>query len=116
MSPSSDPCAVQSHDHGDHTVVRFTGPRVALHEDNIPLVGEKLLALANTLKPRRLLVDFGNVAFLTTTALSVLLRLRTALSGWGGRLTLRQVHPRVYEVFEVTRLHTLFDIQGEAAG
>jgi anti-anti-sigma factor len=116
MSLSSAHCGVQAHDHGDHTVVRFTGPRVALHEDNIALVGEQVLALANTLKPGRLLVDFGNVAYLTTTALSVLLRLRTALSAWGGRLTLRHVHPRLYEVFESTKLHTLFDIQGEAAG
>jgi anti-anti-sigma factor len=115
MSLASARCWVQAHDHGDHTVFRFTGPRLALHEDTIPLVGEQVLALANRLKPGRLLVDFGNVVYLTTTALSVLLQLRTALSAWGGRLTLRHVHARLYEVFEVTKLHTLFDIQSEAA-
>jgi anti-anti-sigma factor len=89
---------------------------VLLHEDNISLVGEQLLALAGRLKPGWLLVDFGNVTLLTTTALAVLLRLRTALCAWGGRLTLRHLHPRLYEVLEVTKLHTLFDIQGEAGG
>jgi anti-anti-sigma factor len=116
MSLSSDLCGVQAHDRGDHTVIRFTGPRVLLDEDNIARVGEQLLALAGRLKPGWLLVDFGNVSYLTTTALGLLLRLRQALCGWGGRLTLRHLHPRLYEVFEVTKLHTLFDIQSEAAG
>src|SRR5262249_39114033 len=44
-------------------------------------------------------------------ALAVLLRLRKALYAWGGRLTLRHLPPRVYEVFEGTKLHTLFYIQ-----
>jgi anti-anti-sigma factor len=116
MSFSSELCRVQTHDLGDHTVIRFTGLPVLLDEDNIDLVGEQLLALAGRLKPVRLLLDFGNVTYLTTTALGLLLRLRKALDGWGGRLTLRHLHPRLYEVFEVTRLHTLFDIQGEAGG
>jgi anti-anti-sigma factor len=114
MSLSSDLCGVQAHDRGDHTVIRFTGPQVLLHEDNISLVGEQLLTLAGRLRPGRLLLDFGNVTLLTTTALAVLLRLRKALYAWGGRLTLRHLHPRLYEVFEVTKLHTLFDIQSEA--
>jgi anti-sigma B factor antagonist len=116
MSHSSGLCGVQAHDLGDHTVIRFTGPRVLLDEDNTCLVGEELLSLAGRLKPIRLLVDFGNVAYLTTAALGLLLQLRKALSGWGGGLTLRHLHPRLHEVFEVTRLHTLFDIQGEAGG
>jgi hypothetical protein len=50
------------------------------------------------------------------TVLGLLLRLRQALCGWGGRLTLRHLHPRLYEVFEVTKLHTLFDIRGAGGG
>ena len=109
--PSSDPCGVQAHDLGDSTIVRFTASRVVLDEQNTPRVGEQLLALVGRRRPRRLLVDFGNVSYLTTTALALLLRLRKALDAWGGRLALRHVSPHLYEVFEVTKLHTLFDIQ-----
>jgi anti-anti-sigma factor len=116
MSLSSDPCEVQTHDLGDATLIRFTGSQVVLDEQNASLVGEQLLALAGRLKPGRLLVDFGNVAYLTTTALGLLLRLRQALCAGGGHLTLCHLHPRLYEVFEVTKLHTLFDIQSEAGG
>ena len=114
MSRSSDPCGVQTYDLGDTTLIRFTGSQVVLDEQNALLVGEQLLAVAGRLKPGWLLVDFGNVSYLTSTALELLLRLRQAVHARGGRLTLRHLRPRLYEVFEVTRLHTLFDIQSEA--
>ena len=108
--PSSDPCGVQAHDLGDSTIVRFTASRVVLDEQNTPRVGEQLLALVGRRRPRRLLVDFGNVEYLGSDALALLLRLRKELHAWGGRLALRHVSPQLYEVFEVTKLHTLFDI------
>ena len=115
MSPSSDPYGMQAHDLGDSTLlIRFTASQLVLDEQNTPLVGEQLLALVGRLRPDGLLVDFGNVAYLTTTALGLLLRLRKALHAWGGRLTLRHVNPQLYEVFEVTKLNTLFDIQSQA--
>ena len=112
LSPSSDPCGMQVDDLGDSTLVRFTTPQLALDEQNTPVVGERLLALVGRRRPRRLLVDFGNVSYLTSTALALLLRLRKELHAWGGRLALRHVSPQLYEVFEVTKLHTLFDIHG----
>jgi anti-anti-sigma factor len=59
----------------------------------------------------RVLVDFGNLAFPGSTALALLLRLRRGLHAWGGQLTLCRLSPQVYEIFEATKLHTLFDIQ-----
>ncbi len=112
LSPFSDPCGLQAHDLGDATVIRFTASRVALDERNTHLVGEQLLALVGRRKPRSLLADFGNVDYLGSDALALLLRLRKELHGWGGRLALCRLSPQLYEVFEVTNLHTLFDIQG----
>ena len=110
--PPSDPYEVEAHDLGDATLVRFTAPQVVLDERSTPLVGQQLLALVGRRRPRRLLVDFGNVSYLTSTTLALLLRLRKELHAWGGRLALRHVSPHLYEVFEVTKLHTLFDIHG----
>jgi anti-sigma B factor antagonist len=105
---------MQADDLGDRTVVRFTGPPVALDEENTGLVGDHLFALAGGLTAGRLELDFGNVAYLNSAALGLLLRLRKALHARGGRLTLCHLAPQVYEVFEVTKLHTLFDIQSQA--
>jgi anti-sigma B factor antagonist len=102
---------VQAHDLGDSTVIRFTASQVVLDEQSTSLVGEQLLALVGRRRPRRLLVDFGNVEYLGSDALALLLRLRKELHAWGGRLTLCHVKPQLYEVFEVTKLHTLFDIE-----
>jgi anti-anti-sigma factor len=112
MSPPSHPCGVQAHDLGDdRTVLRFAGPRVMLDEQNTGVVRDRLLALVGGLKPGRLELDFGNVTSLGSTALGLLLWLRKALHARGGRLTLCHLAPQVYEVFEVTKLHTLFDIR-----
>jgi anti-anti-sigma factor len=87
-----------------------------LDEENAAAVGEHLLALVEGLQAGCLLLDFGNVAYLSSSALGLLLRLRKALHARGGRLTLCNLAPQVYEVFEVTKLHTLFDIrQGEGS-
>jgi serine/threonine-protein kinase RsbW len=82
-----------------------------LDGQNAAAVGEHLLALVEGLQAGRLLLDFGNVAYLSSSALGLLLRLRKALHARGGWLTLCHLGPQVYEVFEVTKLHTLFDIQ-----
>jgi anti-sigma B factor antagonist len=102
---------MQADDLGDRTVVRFAGPQVALDETNTGVVGEHLLALVGGLKAGRLELDFGNVTYLNSSALGLLLRLRKALQARGGRLTLCHLAPQVYGVFEVTKLHTLFDIR-----
>jgi anti-anti-sigma factor len=102
---------MQADDLGDSTLVRFTAPRAALDERSTSLVGEQLLALVSRRRPRSLMVDFGNVDYLGSDALALLLRLRKELHAWGGRLALCRLGPQLYEVFEVTKLHTLFDIQ-----
>jgi anti-anti-sigma factor len=57
-----------------------------------------------------LLLDFSNIEYLGSVELGTLINLRKRLNAAGGRLTLINLNPQVYETFEVTRLHTLFEI------
>ena len=114
MSPSTYPCGMQAHDHGDRTVLRFVAPKVALDEQNTGSVGEHLLALAGGLPAGRLELDLGNVTYLNSSALGLMLRLHKTLRNRGGRLVVSNLAPQVYEVFEATRLHTLLDIRPQA--
>jgi anti-anti-sigma factor len=57
-----------------------------------------------------LLLDFSNVEALGSEELGTLIRLHKQLSAGGGRLTLFNLTPLVYEVLVVTRLHTLLGI------
>ena len=116
MSPASSTCPLQFREDGETTVVQFTGQGVRLDEKNTQAVSEELLALLERQSPRTLLVDFQNVAFLTSTTLGLLLVLRKELQARGSRLVLAQLNPQVYEVFETTRLHELFDVRPDGAG
>jgi anti-anti-sigma factor len=111
MSPASATCPVQFREHGEMTVVQFSGQAVRLDENNTQAIGEELLAFLARHSPPTLLMDFKNVAFLTSTTLGMLLVLRKELLGRGGRLVLTHLAPQVYEVLETTRLHELFEVR-----
>lgn len=60
--------------------------------------------------PCHLLLDFGNTDQITSEELGTLIGLHKRLTASGGRLTLFNLSPKVYEVFTVTRLHTFLSI------
>ena len=55
-------------------------------------------------------LDCAGVNYVTSTDLSVLIRLHNRLRAGGRRLVLCNVSPFVHEVLTTTRLHTVFDI------
>jgi anti-anti-sigma factor len=114
MASQSQTCSVQAHDFGDRSVIRFSGSRVVLDELTTHLMGEQLLGLVERLKAGWMLVDMQNVAYLTSTALGLFLRLHRELHARGGHLTLCHLGPQLHEVFQVTNLHNLFDIRQRA--
>jgi anti-anti-sigma regulatory factor len=54
-----------------------------------------------------LLLDFTNVDRINSEELGTLIGAHKAIVAAGGRLTLFNLNPDVYEVFTATRLHTL---------
>jgi anti-sigma B factor antagonist len=96
---------------GDTTVVRFTGDKVLLDEEAVRLLDGQLLGLADGPIRDTLFIDFGSVKYLTSLMLGTLLRLHRKLKGAGRHLTLGNLRPEVYEVFEVTRLTVLLDVR-----
>jgi anti-anti-sigma factor len=95
-------------------LVRFAGDRVSLDDDSVALLREQLDDLAGEAGGRRLVLDFCNVGFISSTALGLLIRLHRQVQAAGGRLMLRNLSYAVYEVFEVTRLVTLLNIERPA--
>jgi anti-sigma B factor antagonist len=74
-------------------------------------VQDELLALADEASVLDLLLDFGNVDYLTSTALSMLVSLHKRLRAKGRHLTVANLSPQVHEVFAVARLDTLLDLR-----
>jgi anti-sigma B factor antagonist len=62
---------------------------------------------------QRLTVDLGSVEFLDSSGIGALLSLYKRLSASGtGSVQLLNVNPRVQAVFELMRMHRIFDIRG----
>jgi anti-anti-sigma factor len=66
----------------------------------------------------RLVVDLGDVTYVSSSGLRALLRARRQAQGGGGDVVLCNMNPRVREVFEMIGFNNLFRIftrAGEAA-
>ncbi|MER3416002.1 MAG: anti-sigma factor antagonist [Gemmataceae bacterium] len=96
-------------DIGDVTVVKFTDRKI-LDEQNIQAIGEQLFSLVDDQGKKRLLLDFGNVEYLSSAALGKLITLHKKIQQAQGRLALCCIDPQIYEVFKITKLNQIFNI------
>ncbi|HXG11954.1 MAG TPA: STAS domain-containing protein [Gemmataceae bacterium] len=99
-------------DIGDVTVVNFVDRKI-LDEQNIQIIGEQLFSLVDEVGRRKLLLNFGNVEYLSSAALGKLITLQKKLTAVGGQLILCNIDPQIYEVFEITKLDKFFRIHKE---
>src|SRR5437762_13545061 len=76
-------------DIGDVTVVSFTDRKI-LDEQNIQVIGEQLFSLVDELGRTKVLLNFGNVEYLSSAALGKLITLNKKVQGVKGTLTLRK--------------------------
>ncbi|MBV9463896.1 MAG: STAS domain-containing protein [Verrucomicrobiae bacterium] len=99
-------------DNGEITIVSFIDRKI-LDEQNIQKIGEDLFSLVDELGRRKILLNFGNVEYLSSAALGKLITLNKKLQAAGGRLILCNIDPQIHEVFEITKLDKFFNIQKE---
>lgn len=99
-------------DIGEVTVVNFIDRKI-LDEQNILKIGEDLFSLVDELGRRKILLNFGNVEYLSSAALGKFITLNKKVAAAGGKLVLCNIDPQIYEVFEITKLNKLFNIQKE---
>ncbi len=93
----------------DVTIVVLTDRKI-LDEVNIMQIGEQLSALAVGAGKPRMVLDFGNVAHMSSSALGVLITLNKRVRERKGELRLCNIQPAIYEIFVITRLNEIFQI------
>jgi anti-anti-sigma factor len=98
---------------GDAAVITLT-PK-SLEDPTAEAVGGLLLRLADQQGRRGLTVDLGELPYLTSMWLAQLVALHRKVRGRGGHLAVVNVPGPVYEVFEVTCLHTVLDVRPQDA-
>src|ERR1700756_3944579 len=112
MTPQPRRRRLEVEDIGDVTVVNFVDRKI-LDEQNIQIIGEQLFSLVDEVGRRKLLLNFGNVEYLSSAALGKLITLNKKVQSAGGRLILCNIDPQIREVFEITRLDKLFVIKND---
>jgi anti-sigma B factor antagonist len=97
-------------------VVHFLDRKI-LDESNIIEIANQLFDLVDKNKGIKLLLNFSNVQYLSSTVLGKLITLNTRVGEDRGKLVLCCIRPQILEVFKITKLTKLFDIvEDEATG
>ena len=91
------------------TVVGFTDEKI-LEEKDIKALRESIMSLVEQAGRIKLILDFGNVRFLSSAVLGLLIRLSKRIYEQEGELKLCNINPKIFEIFKITRLTTTFDI------
>jgi len=58
----------------------------------------------------KLILDFGNVQYLSSAILGLLIRISKRIYENDGLLRLCNINPKIYEIFKITLLTKTFDI------
>jgi anti-sigma B factor antagonist len=95
---------------GDVTVVHFRDQRI-IDDLGIQETGQELFQLVEEEGRRKLLLNFASVGFMSSAALGKLITLNKKMKGQGGAVKMCNIRPEIHEVFTITRLDRLFDIQ-----
>lgn len=88
-------------------IITFTGDKVRDLEN---MLASELEGRTNGLGACHLLLDFTNVEYLNSLELGTLIHLHKRLKAGGGRLTLFNLSPQIYEVFTITQLQNVLAI------
>lgn len=95
---------------GKATIVRFTDEKI-LEEKDIQALQDSIIPMIESAPGgMNLILDFGNVQYLSSTVLGLLIRISKRIYENDGRLRLCNINPKIYEIFKITRLTKTFDI------
>jgi anti-anti-sigma factor len=97
----------------DLVVVRVLPER--LDEEQLRQLQADVRAATGTHPGLPFVLDLAQVSFMPSLSLAGLLRLRSEFAARQQRLTLAGVQPQVRDVFVVTRLDRVFDLQDDVA-
>ena len=112
---SHTPWELKTETSGEETRVFFSGHDIALDEASTESLQDRLFQVAQDFGRHHVRLDLDNVTFLTSSILGLFLHLDRLLHFEGGRLTLTNVQPNIFEVFTLTNLNRVLDIQPRPA-
>jgi anti-sigma B factor antagonist len=99
---------------GPVTIVTFKDSKI-IDEQEIQEFGQELYDLVERENRKKIILNFGNVEFLSSAALGKLIGFDKRIKQHSAELMLSNIRPEIYEVFAITKLTKLFDIKDDEA-
>ena len=97
---------------GGVTVASFADSELTA-DQVIEEVGEQLNGLADNLGLTKVLLNFREVRFMSSSMLAVLLKFSRKVTAAQGQLKLCSIAPNLKEIFKITRFDRIFEIYDE---
>ena len=95
---------------GDVTVIDFCGPITLSVASNVIRETMRDLIAGGRIK---ILLNMGSVAYIDSYGIGEMVAGYSSVRNAGGTLKLLSLNKRVKEVLEITKLHTIFDVQDD---
>jgi len=93
----------------DVTIVTFEAENI-LEEQQIRQIERDLLPAVRENDNKRLVLNFEKVRFMSSAFLGLLVKVHKRVLELDGRLQLYNLDPKIFKVFEITKLTQIFDI------
>lgn len=103
--------AITTQNQGEILIIGFTDSKI-LDSQRIEQVGRELQESVPQAVHKKLLLNFRGVSFMSSAMITKLVMLNKGCKAQGVNLKFCDVSPNVMEVFKITKLNKLFDIQG----
>jgi anti-sigma B factor antagonist len=94
--------------------VAFDDARI-LDETKLEEVSRDLMELLNKTTEERVILDFRNVKFMSSSMLGKLVQVHKKAGEFKVKLKLCSIDPEIRQVFKITRLDKLFEIESDEA-
>ncbi len=91
------------------TIATLTDEKI-LDEADIQALEDSIMPLIESTEEIKLVLDFSNVEFLTSSVLGLLIRISKKVYESKGLLMLCGINSKILEIFKITRLDKVFDI------
>jgi anti-sigma B factor antagonist len=104
---------IQAAKKGDIHMVAFKDKKI-LDDTVLDEIRTELTQLLGKAAGPDVLLDFGNVEFMSSAMLGLLGQLHRKISAGHGRLKMCSIRPEIFQVFKLTNLDKLFSIHKDA--
>lgn len=96
-------------------VITFRGANSMFEGEKVEAVARELFAFLESGKANKILLDLGNIYFMSSAMLAQLVRMQRQIQAKKGRLRLCSPRPAIQDAFKVSRFDKFFEIYPDAA-